>query len=269
MIKKKQNKAVVDGLLRDWASRRAFRAGSLSDLEAKVMRNTRECLHERENTASLLASPYRQIEWPVFMRWVSWGTLAAAAVVLMLIRPFGEPPRLDKEGQDFAQSDAKPSVFSEKQLDARRLVYGELNDLFEGTLRWVSLTERDVQFDFDEEGVQPRTVPVVLRTIFSKRSEDGRSWESVWNMDVILPADEYVTLEKPDAPIPQLGLWVHQLPDGGFVVQTDFGGAGTLADSRMQTFLPGDPDVQMTSLHSGDTEYRVTQSLAVIAGEAS
>ncbi len=259
---KKKSKAAVDGLLRDWASRQDFRADSLSELENKVMRNTRECLFE-QNDGKQAAACWHFSMW----RNLSLASVMVVAVVLVLVLPFSVQDR-DIQRPDGANVQTVAS-FTPEQLAARKVVFDELNALFGGALRWVSVTERDFQFDFEADVVRPATPPVVLRTVILTRSEDGRAWEPVWNMDVILPADEYVTLEKPDAPIPQLGLWVHQLPDGGFVVQTDFGGAGTLADSRMQTFLPGDPDVQMTSLHSGDTEYRVTQSLAVIAGEAS
>ncbi len=290
---KKRNADALDKLLQQWGNRTAPDDAHRRELEMRVMRNTRECPHAQASstiTDRLLTTMRNGIQrngsrgrspsildhkvhvLPTGGRassrawWAVLGAVAAVVVIAAFIWLPGEdravPPQV-------AQVSALVSPFSTEQIAARKLLFGELDDLFAGTLRWVSITDEGLQFDFGPEPVRAESSPVALRTVISKRSADGQKWVTVWQADVMLAPDEYVSLTKPGYPVPALGLWLHRLPDGAYIVHADIGDASQSSGSQMLPFFPGGDAVQTVCLDTGGDQYRLSQSLAELTKGSS
>lgn len=257
---KKRSADALDKLLQQWGNRTVPDATHRRELEMRVMRNTRECLHAHANAAT--SDKGSLLRWPGIVGWVTLGAVAAALVMAVLTWQLDEgkiaPPQV-------ANDHSKVSPFSPEQIAARKLLFGEMDDLFAGTLRWVSLTDDGLQFDLGTDPVRAETSPVALRTVVSKRSADGQNWVTVWQADVMIAPDEYVSLARPELSMPTLGLWVHRLPDGAYVVHADIGDAGNASGSQMLPFFPGGDAVQTVCLDSGGDKYRLSQSLAELS----
>jgi hypothetical protein len=256
---KNKNADKLDTRLQQWGARALLDETRRRELEMRIMRNTRECLHVQANAAT--ADNGSWLHWPGLVGWATLGSLAAVLVLLAVTLPRSAntvpPPSV-------AQDHTLALPFSPEQIAARKLIFGELDDLFAGTLRWVKLQNGQFQFDFGTEPVHTKEEPVALRTVVSILSPETEEWVPVWNTDILLPTEEYVSLAKPDHPETLLGLWVHRLPDGGYIVQADIRDAGKSSASQMLQFLAGSGTTESACLNTGETQYRISQSMAVL-----
>ena len=249
----------LDTLLQKWGARALPDETRRRELKMRIMRNTRECLHVQTSTET--AGNGSWLRWPGL---VGWATLGAVAAVLVLVAFTWQPGEDSTIPPQLAQDHTLAAPFSPEQIAARKLLFGEIDDLFSGTLRWVKLQNGQFQFDFGTEPVHTKEEPVALRTVVSILSPETEEWVPVWNTDILLPTEEYVSLAKPDHPETLLGLWVHRLPDGGYIVQADIRDAGKSSASQMLQFLAGSGTTESACLNTGETQYRISQSLAVL-----
>jgi len=247
----------LDRLLKQWGRRMQSDEADLTPLASRVMRNTRECLYGQPQALTSVQRSW--LPRPAIVGWATLGAVAAVYVGAAFLWPFEEetaaPP------QEVACAPLTVSPFSPEQIAARKLLYGELDHLFAGTLRWASVMDDGLQFDIADEPMQTTGSPLALRTVITKRSSDGRTWIPVWEADVLLAPDQYVSIVKPDRSQAVLGLWVHRLPDGGYVVHADIGENGQNSGSEMLPFLPGGDTIQTVCLGNGERKYRLSQSL--------
>jgi hypothetical protein len=251
----KKSSECLDNQLRKWGQRCEPDTATLHKLEERVMRNTRECLANESQTVR--SGVVHQWFWQPKMV-VAFATVSILLVLGMFAWKGGWQQQ-SSPCPDFAGNLISP--FDQQELAARQLLFGEMEQLFAGAVRWVKLTDDDMQFDLATEPIPSNGKPVALRTVVARQTENGE-WEVVWKGDVMLPPDEYVAINNEK--LPALGLWVHRLPDGAYVVNTDIG-EGMSAGSEVVPFLPGGSKVQSVCLKSGQEQYRLTQSLAELS----
>ncbi len=257
---KRHQSASLDELLRAWGSRTAPDAVCRRNLAASVMRTTRESLRAGTGVeAEPLQGPAMRL--PRMPVWVALGATAAGLVLAVITWQRGEDRAAPEQ---VAQDRSLASPFSAKQVAARTLLFGELDALFAGTLRWVSMQADRMQFDVGTEPVRSGDAPVALRTVVSKLSPATQDWVPVWQADILLPPEDYVVLETSGTFAARLGLWVHRLPDGGHVVQADIANGGGASNSHLLHFRPGSAAVEMACLKTGEAHYRISQSLAIL-----
>ncbi len=262
-MKKKKNTDTFDKKLQDWGARTQPGAAHLRQLQERVMRDTRETLHAQHDPSEMHVQEHN-LRRPTVLGWTSLGVAASA---LILGVSLWSTMQENNEMRSVEQDKTIAVPFDAEQIAARQIIFSELDALFAGTLRWVTLQDDAFSFDFNTEPVRKQDAPVALRTVVSKRSPETHEWIPLFHADILLPTDEYVSLEKPDLPHSQLGLWVHRLPDGNYIVQTDIQEAEYPSDSQMLKFQAGSSAAEVVSMKTGNTQYRISQSLAVLTPE--
>ena len=101
-----------------------------------------------------------------------------------------------------------------------------------------------------------------------RRSSGSSAWQLVWKMDVVSRSEEMIRVNPAADGQSELELWTYALPDGSIAVDSDFSlaNAGPLHASSSVLHQNSNP-LMVTTLRSGQTEYRVFQAVAVLDGE--
>lgn len=246
---------IMNQRLQQWAKRKMPDHEYLQSLEMRIRRNTRECLH----TQSLGEGLEENTSWS--LRVLGAKKLAFVSIILLvgvLVGVVGS--------RMFAPVAGSSLSFSSEQIAARKLLYSELNTLFQGAVRWASVTDEGLQFDLAPSPIQTEENPVALRTVIARRSDDGASWIPVWQSDVMVTPNEYVSVPTQYENVDSVGLWVHRLPDGAYVVEADLRSQGKASDAQMLQFFSGDAS-QTVCFDAGGTQYRLCQSIAELSKE--
>ena len=246
-------KPSLETVLKAWAEKHAQPLAEQAQLAERVLSRARSALPD---APSHVPQPVRFWIRPAVMT----TACAAAALILILasivwMRPPSVPERADDNGLAL-----ELARFTDAQLDARNLVLDELDTLFNGGLRWIRIRERD--FDFALAPQDPRALRVALRTVVVSRSAPDAEWIPVSSTDIMLAPDEYVSITPHASEQGHMGLWVHQLPDGQFVVDMDLAlnGRNGLETQTSEILSVGQPR-QIDRASAAGREYRVYQSI--------
>lgn len=261
----------LDLLLEQWAQRTEPSAEERRRLETRIRNavnnpktsknpdEASECLSE----TGLRICPTDANPWRPLLAW--------AAVLLLLLGAGGLWHRLQvEEERMIAAHDQvehlQMAQFTPAELGAHKLLLDELDSLFGGALRSVRIGNNDMNIDLRDDARAHTDAPVVLRTLMMVRRGKSDKWEQTWRSEVLLPVEEYVTVNLPQQKEGRIGLWVHRLPDGAFMVDSEIAGAAVTACSKQATgiFEAGEA-LQIFNAVTPQGECRVYQSLETLA----
>jgi hypothetical protein len=201
-----------------------------------------------------------------------WKTcLAWAAVLLLLLGAGGLWHRLQVEDEStIAAHDQVDHLlmarFTQEEIGARKLLLDELDSLFGGALRSVRIGDNDMNIDLQDTSLARASAPVVLRTLMMVRRVNSDKWVQTWRSEVLLPVEEYVTVNLSTQTKDRIGLWVHRLPDGAYMVDSDIAGVGDNVFTKQASgiFATGEAQ-QIFNDVTPQGEYRIFQSLESLA----
>jgi len=247
-------KNTLDKLLKAWGDRNQPDVDTLSRLESRI-RNT--------------AMPEAFLP-PVEAEPVLWvhGRWAVAAAVLLLLGMAaglflrsGRNPVLQCADSTGSMELAR---FTEEQMTARRTILDEVERLFAGQIRWVRIDDGGMRLGIADDPVQVRVQDpkLVVRMVIVARQKNQKQWKTVWSSDVLTRAEEYIEI-PPDAEFSgAMGLWVHQLPDGRFAVDSeiDWPSADLARSYETRVLSAGQPE-RILSQRTEGLEYRIYQSV--------
>lgn len=186
---------------------------------------------------------------------------AASLLVVWLLKP-GTPmePKLAHQ-----EVDPVMESITAQQLEGDRLLFTEMNRLFDGQLRWVvrSGGKVDITLADDREPGVGTDQPTLVRVTVVKRTGRG-NWETCWGVDVLARGEEFVDIATADAG-GRLKIWAYPLGDGKVAVDTDMVvdvpvRMTTLGNQVVDDGMP----VQIGSGMEAGVEYRVYQTVKAL-----
>jgi hypothetical protein len=253
-------KTSLDPLLKGWAERSQPDAQTLRRLEDRV-----RCSFTVETASASEPSEADAGFHP-------WGQRLAAAAALILLLGAGwlllGAPRDLPIQQAVRNGAAELAGYSSGQVEAWHAILDEVETLFAGQIRWVNLDDDGLRLGMAEaEGPRAIRQPrLAVRTVIMARDGTQTDWETVWASDVLTRAEEYVETASAGKETGGLELWVHQLPDGRFMVDSEIAWpqAGWIQSSESRILSAGRPEHILTQTIS-DREYRIYQTIEPLA----
>lgn len=246
-------KPSLETVLKAWAGKHAPPPAEQAQLAERVLSRARSVLPDAPQRV-----PQPLLFWsrPVVM---AVACTAAALVVILASFVWMRPPSVLERADDNGVA-LEWARFTDVQLDARQVVLDELDILFNGGLRWIRIRESD--FDFALAPQDARALRVALRTVVVSRSAPDAEWIPVSRTDIMLAPDEYVSITPHASEQGHMGLWVHRLPDGQFMVDMDLALNGRNGlESRTSEILSVGQPRQIDHACAAGREYRVYQSI--------
>ncbi|MCE9614281.1 MAG: hypothetical protein K8T26_08395 [Lentisphaerae bacterium] len=154
------------------------------------------------------------------------------------------------------------------RLAAHSQVFREMQHLFADQLRWVSETDRQIDFGVAPAAGETAAVsagdarPVCVRFTAVVRQPATDAWVPVWYQDVVLRCEDRISVRSGVDDGGTLGLWVYRLDDGRLAVETDLDVVAPVAlRAHVDTVMDLGTPAQVLSMREGDTEYRVYQTV--------
>ena len=219
-----------------------------------------------------IAAPGAQRAWLSRAWWFGLGA-AAAVTAAVLLWPVLRPAAVhDGRGQPLAAGlPAPPQVrLDGRQLAARAALYAEMRRVFGSDLAWLAETDGSVVLGLQPPGqtAPADSKPIAIRLLVMTRKPGQSEWRAQSRVDVILDDQEYIQFAPKRGPEGQVAFWAYRLPDGMIAVDTSLQveGSGRPAASHSGIQRPEAPE-QIFILRSGETEYRVFQTVAVLPEE--
>lgn len=202
-----------------------------------------------------------------FRPWLRQTAVAAGLAVLLaggiLWKSVRSPGAVCAAGNGASEMARIPA----EQLASGRAILDELDALFDGQLRWVRLDAGKMHLGMKDEffrGEDSRT-RLVVRTVIVEREAGRQEWKPVWSADVLTRADEYVAMAPDAESAGALELWVHRLPDGRYVLDSEiqWPAARLVRPYEGQIFCAGQPQ-QVFKQTSAGREYRIYQAIEAL-----
>ncbi len=252
----------LDTLLKDWAHRSAPDFASRRKLEAAVVARIKTRPHAPPSPAPSARSPVNP--W-LQLAWGATG-LAVASLVLLACLHLGQAPRPRDPDMVSNGLEMDRARFSGAELDAHLLVLDELDRLFNGRLSWVRVGEASLDFDLAPRSSPASAQRVAVRLLVVVRPDPEARWQRVYSSDFLVQADDYITIADPISKDSRIGLWIHRLPDGHFVVDTEFNldVRGGLSAHSSHVLSSGQPR-RVARAMTPHGEVRVYQSIEPLA----
>lgn len=244
----------LEDVLKQWARRREPTASGADELLARVHR---ECAGDRYRDEVEL-SP--NLALPGRLAWLAMGLALGGAAALWWSGPKG----------GHSNGAVHLAALTSQQVDARREIFGEMDTLFAGQLRWCAVSGDDVQMGVSElRAASPATdaSAALVRLLVVRRAYGASEWESVWSADVITRDQEFVELKPNPGHVNRIALWVLANPDGTLVVESSvvLQGAVELDSHVASVVRPGVP-VEIASARRADGDYRIYQVAQLLNG---
>ncbi len=250
------NNNELDRVLKEWGERNQPDVETLARLEVKI----REPIpHEKLDMDTVVEESIRASGWP---RWIAMAAGLSILLVGTLLWNFHRDS--DSPYAATGNGAAEFARISTEQAAAGRVLLEELDALFDGQLRWVRLDAKEMHLEMEETFVphDSSRIRLVVRTVIVERKIGQTEWKSIWSSDVLTRTEEYVKIEAGTESAGELELWVHPLPDGRFVMDSEieWSAARLLRPYDAQVFTAGQP--QQVLVHTmADREYRIYQSV--------
>ena len=250
------NNRELDQMLKEWGARNRPDAETLARLEAGM--------HETISRAEAVAPAETVRRIPAWPRWVA---VAAGLAVLLA----GGMVWQERQGPETAcvppgNGAAELARISAEQMAARRAILDELDALFDGQLCWVRLDAKQMHLEM-KRNPAPATADertrLVVRTVIVEREAGRTEWKPVWSSDVLTRTEEYVQIKADVESAGELELWVHPLPDGRFVLDSEikWPAAQLVRPYDTQVFTAGQPQPVLVQTTSAGREYRIYQAV--------
>ena len=238
----------LDNLLKSWATRVQANDDHVTELSGNISR-------------SLAGQKLLEDEVLVTSGNISrlWGRFAYAAagvavgfVLALAAMHTGLFRSLRENGAvQFARLDPE-------QIRARRIVFGEMDRLFAGQLRWVATSGDNVQMGLGT-GQSIDTAPLTLvRLVVLRKAAGEQTWRQVWDTDIVARNEEYVEVAPNAGLANHLTVWVYPNADGTLVVESSIQLRSPVAvDSSSSSIVRAGLPVEIMALKTDDAEYRV------------
>ena len=247
----KNNK--LEGVLKEWAARRAPKGPALDELSARIERAR---LSERyQNTDSPEEWATARHPWGR-LAYLAAGLAAGLAMAFMLRQPRGE---------ELAGA-VRLAKLSADQVEARRAVFGEMETLFSGQLRWCSVSGEDVQMGVSEVRTENASSPAALvRLVVVHRARGESEGRRVWTSDIVAREQEFVELSPNPESDNRVTLWLYGNQDGTFVVESTLAlhlpvGLSSQTEAIMRPGIP----VELGYVQTEDGDYRIYQAVQAL-----
>lgn len=250
------NNRELDRMLKGWSARNRPDVETLARLEAGM----HETISRGKPVAVVPAEAVKH--FPV---WSRWAAIAASLAVLLA----GGLVWRARHGAELVSAAAGNGAaelarISAEQVAAGRAILDELDALFDGQLRWVRLDAREMHLGM-EKGNESRDASrtrLVVRTVIVERVAGHKEWKQIWSSDVLTRTEEYVKISTDSDSPGELELWVHPLPDGRYVMDSEieWPAAQLVRPYDAQVFTAGQPQPVLVQTAPG-REYRIYQAV--------
>jgi hypothetical protein len=260
----------LDRLLHDW-SEQTSDTGRLDDLRNRIVSSL------TATDAGPSMNVVKQTTGPQSRRfaWMSGTVVASAAVLLLLMTCF--PLRKSDMVATNPQLPPDDAWLRDDQLAHKAALLAAMEEAFDGHLHWLAETGDDVKLglaasSLSVDAKRDHDVRMAVRVVVERRSPGVNAWQVVWAIDVLAREEAVVDTHDNDG---ELKLWAYQLPDGHIAIDSEITLTGSnplharssgLQHDR-QPIRIGNEDI--TDGHSGDVEYRVFQTVAVLDREVT
>jgi hypothetical protein len=242
---------LLDDLLKNWAMRVQADEDHVRMITEKISRS----LAGQE-------FPVEEVAVAPGNAWWLWGRLAYAAagmvagfVLALAVMHTGLLHGLRGNGVvQFARLDPD-------QLRARRVVFGEMDRLFAGQLRWVATSGDNVQMGLGVGQAVDAAPPTLVRLVVLRKVAGEQTWQQVWDTDIVVRSQEYVEVAPNAGSANRLAVWVYPNADGTLVVESSIRLRSPVAvDSSTSSIVRAGLPVEIMALRTDDAEYRVFQT---------
>jgi hypothetical protein len=147
------------------------------------------------------------------------------------------------------------------QIRARRAVFGEMDRLFAGQLRWVATSGDNVQMGLGSGQAFDAAPPMLVRLVVLRKAAGEQTWRQVWDTDILARSQEYVEVAPDADSANRLAVWVYPNADGTLVVESSIQLRSPVAvDSSTSSIVRDGMPVEILALRADDAEYRVFQT---------
>lgn len=249
-----------DAILARWAAARSATPEHLDTLTRRITNEAR-----RRRLESVVGAYERQ---PVSL----WGKLAysglgAAVTAAVFLLVLGWPNLSPKAVRD-PDHGVDLAGISIMQLAANRQLFGEMQRLFSDGLRWVAQSDGDVGIgveDAPRQNSSAKAVPMLVKVTVLSRKSGEQGWHQAWSADMLVHGQDLVEVVLDRRSDNKLTLWVYPLDDGKLAVDTSVSlQLPVPLVSRINAVVARGQPAEIATLHSGDTEYRVFQTVEFV-----
>ncbi len=192
-------------------------------------------------------------------------TVMLATLLLLIQSP--------RRGASTSESPPEYAWLQHDQIQNKTLVLQEMKRLFDRQFLWLAENGNQLELglaetDAGRSGVTDGGDHLAIRIVVQRRQPGSTDWKQAWTMDLVSRSEETVSVLPKDGNGTELQLWAYRLPDGAIAVETDLrlSGANDLHAQCSGVQQNGRP-VNVSSVRSEDTEYRVFQTIAVLEGK--
>jgi len=255
----------IDRLLRQWAEAQQPDVGHMDELRSQVLDTLDDTLAlEQVSTAATGVAAMRsrlEHRWPLLK---SCFAVTAILLVTLTVRFLFLDSAVPKPGPVDDESATLGSLES-KDVRSRGLLFREFDDLYDGRVLWIVEVNDDIEVGLSEN---PQNVtagrPAVVQLVLMARNETDQKWILQERVDLLVRTDEVVDVFLANHRIKRLTMWIHRLPDGGLVVDTNLD-AAVLGQDELRTSNVFSTNVARIIAHreSDGQQWQVTQAVVM------
>jgi len=107
---------------------------------------------------------------------------------------------------------------------------------------------------------------MAVRVVVLSRKSGESTWKPLWGADLLTSDQQLIQLLPEQAGGAELRVWTQRLPDGAIAVDADLAlGGSSPVRSKSSGIQQGGVPQRVFSLQADDAEYRVYQTVAMLA----
>jgi hypothetical protein len=259
----------LDELLQQWAENRAATDEQVTTLRDRVSSALDQAMLV---DVPVTPRPSRDLTVTKRLAWFCLGAAAAVVVALLLWPdrvPAPQPVSSDTSPGPPEREDGIPAfaALTEEQLNAKAVLWKEMENIFPDQLQWAAESDEKVAMGLLREAkpASGKGTPIAIRVVVVSRTDDDRAWTPVWTVDVVTRQEEVVALTPECFGVGKLLLWTYPMPDGMVAVDGRIALPDpTPVDSSFSGIQARGTTKAIMSVNSGDVQYRVYQTIALV-----
>jgi hypothetical protein len=157
------------------------------------------------------------------------------------------------------------AALKSQELRSRGRLFREFDDLYDGRVLWMAEVNDRIEVGLDREAPSVSAgQPVVVRLVLMTRPRDDRDWIPQEQVDVMARTAQVVDVALPQNPVDRLTLWIHRLPDGRLMVDTNLDGPALGRSDRRTSHIFGANVGKIIEHGVADgQQWRVSQAVAM------
>ena len=247
----------LDDLLKNWAGRVQAGDGRIERIAGDVSRSLAGQtfpIEEEIKTA------------PVFWPRLAWAVGGVALGFMMALVCFHAGWM---GGGDLNGGAVSLARIPSDLIQGQKMVFNEMENLFQDQLRWIASSGNDVQMGITEEGEAASGArPMLVRLVVVRKVAGENTWKPIWDTDVLARGQEFVELSPNPGQANRLCVWICPNADGTLVVESHVAleAPVEIASSTSSVVHPGKP-VELLTMKTDEVEYRVYQTVDWLNGD--